>query len=439
MGREQERIARGELGDPRGHLHHPHRPVPVEETRYGFIVELWSAVSVSVLLAAVAALVWFELAPWWVALLAGVSGYVVIESAFRRRLTQLTLVLTLVLAGIAAILLLWQFRVEAILPAAVACHRVVQAEEPFGRRVQVEVASPGVGHEDPDRDRLGEGAEPRLAHPERLLGPADRGEVNEPDLRPFVLRLAVHQRQPPARVDPHGGAVEAHVGHHRGVATEARSHRHDGLGVVGALQPARVVREGHRVGLGVALTSFSSLVQDYVRLHNFSPEGLPAGRHIAIAGDAELDEGNIYEALLEGWKHDIRNVWWIVDYNRQSLDSVVSDRLFQKIKDFFQAVGWNVVVLKYGKRLERAFAEPGGEALRRWIDDCPNDLYAALTYKGGSAWREHLEKDLGNTRFLKRLESSIEAFRRDDARFHLSVASAARPPVPAARRLLPTN
>ena len=47
---------------------------------------------------------------------------------------------------------------------------------------------------------------------------------------------------------------------------------------------------------------------------------LPPGRHIAIAGDAELDEGNIYEALLEGWKHDVRNVWWIVDYNRQSLE-----------------------------------------------------------------------------------------------------------------------
>jgi hypothetical protein len=128
VGREQERITRGELGDPRGHLHHPHRPVPVEETRYGFIVELWSAVSVSVLLAAVAALVWFELAPWWVALLAGVSGYVVIESAFRRRLTQLTLVLTLVLAGIAAILLLWQFRVEAILLGLVALALVILSD-----------------------------------------------------------------------------------------------------------------------------------------------------------------------------------------------------------------------------------------------------------------------------------------------------------------------
>ncbi len=122
------------------------------------------------------------------------------------------------------------------------------------------------------------------------------------------------------------------------------------------------------VGLGVALASFGSLVQDYVHLHNLAPEGLPAGRHVAVVGDAELDEGNIYEALLEGWKHDIRNVWWVVDYNRQSLDSVVPDRLFGRIEGLFRDMGWNVVTLKYGRRLEAAFARPDGEALRRWID-----------------------------------------------------------------------
>jgi pyruvate dehydrogenase E1 component len=70
------------------------------------------------------------------------------------------------------------------------------------------------------------------------------------------------------------------------------------------------------VGLGVALTSFASMMQDYVRAHGMVDEGAPPARHIAIAGDAELDEGNIYEALLEGWKHDVRDVWWVVDYNR---------------------------------------------------------------------------------------------------------------------------
>jgi pyruvate dehydrogenase E1 component len=149
------------------------------------------------------------------------------------------------------------------------------------------------------------------------------------------------------------------------------------------------------VGLGVALTTFGSLVQDYVRLHGLGRPEIPAGRHVAIVGDAELDEGNIYEALLEGWKHDVRNVWWVVDYNRQSLDSVVPDRLFGRIEGLFRDMGWNVVTLKYGKRLEAAFAREEGDALRRWIDDCPNSLYAALTFQGGAAWRNALLAELG--------------------------------------------
>ena len=151
------------------------------------------------------------------------------------------------------------------------------------------------------------------------------------------------------------------------------------------------------VGLGVALTSFASLMQDYVRLHGFAGAERPAGRQIAIAGDAELDEGNIYEALLEGWKHDVRNVWWIVDYNRQSLDSVVPDRLFGRIEGLFRDMGWNVVTIKYGRKLQAAFAREGGEALERWIDDCPNSLYSALTFQGGAAWRQAVLADLGRS------------------------------------------
>ncbi|WP_137124396.1 1-deoxy-D-xylulose-5-phosphate synthase N-terminal domain-containing protein [Roseomonas sp. HF4] len=190
------------------------------------------------------------------------------------------------------------------------------------------------------------------------------------------------------------------------------------------------------VGLGVALASFGSLVQDYVHLHGLAPEGLPAGRHVAVVGDAELDEGNIYEALLEGWKHDIRNVWWVVDYNRQSLDSVVPDRLFGRIEGLFRDMGWNVVTLKYGRKLEAAFARPDGEALRRWIDDCPNSLYAALTFQGGAAWRQALLADLGRIAGIRAIidpltddelaalmmnlgghdiETLIEAFRTQDA------------------------
>src|SRR5262245_40846236 len=49
------------------------------------------------------------------------------------------------------------------------------------------------------------------------------------------------------------------------------------------------------VGLGVAQTLFASLVQDYVRAKGWDG-GRPEGRMVALVGDAEMDEGNIFEA-----------------------------------------------------------------------------------------------------------------------------------------------
>src|SRR5688572_8594267 len=91
------------------------------------------------------------------------------------------------------------------------------------------------------------------------------------------------------------------------------------------------------VGLGVALTSFAALVRDYLQLKGLCHRKSVSGRMIALVGDAELDEGNVFEAMLETWKHDIRNVWWIIDYNRQSLDSVVADLFFQRLVEVFEA------------------------------------------------------------------------------------------------------
>ncbi len=148
------------------------------------------------------------------------------------------------------------------------------------------------------------------------------------------------------------------------------------------------------VGLGVAFTSFASIVQDFVAARPWA-ERTRKGRMIAIVGDAELDEGNVYEALQEGWKHDLRNTWWIVDYNRQSLDGMIGEGLWARIEAAFRAFGWDVVRLKYGARQRAAFAQAGGEALKRWIDGCPNPLYSALTFQGGAAWRKRLSDDLG--------------------------------------------
>ena len=160
------------------------------------------------------------------------------------------------------------------------------------------------------------------------------------------------------------------------------------------------------VGLGVAITLFASLIQDYLGAHG-RLENEDRGRFVALIGDAELDEGNIYEAIIEGAKHDVRNLWWIVDYNRQSLDATTADRMFGRFDEIFASCGWRVETLKYGKLLETAFREDCGDALRRWIDQASNADYAALTYLGGKAWRERLLAEAPETR------SIVE--RRDDA------------------------
>src|SRR5215207_1490834 len=156
------------------------------------------------------------------------------------------------------------------------------------------------------------------------------------------------------------------------------------------------------VGLGVAQTLFASLVQDYVKAHGWAANR-PEGRMVALVGDAEMDEGNIFEALLEGWKQGLRNTWWVIDYNRQSLDAVVREGLYDRFEAIFSAFGWEVVTLKYGSLMTQAFAEPGGERLRAWIDSCPNQLYSALTFQGGAAWRRRLLDDLGDQGPVSRL------------------------------------
>ncbi|HJY17910.1 MAG TPA: transketolase, partial [Xanthobacteraceae bacterium] len=152
-------------------------------------------------------------------------------------------------------------------------------------------------------------------------------------------------------------------------------------------------------------TLFSSLVQDYVRAKGWGTER-PEGHMVALIGDAEMDEGNIFEALLEGWKQGVRNCWWIVDYNRQSLDAVVREGLWQRYENLFRNFGWDVVVLKYGALQQAAFAEPGGEVLRQWIDNCPNQLYSALVFQGGAAWRKRLLDEIGDQGAVTRLIES---------------------------------
>ena len=157
------------------------------------------------------------------------------------------------------------------------------------------------------------------------------------------------------------------------------------------------------VGLGVAITAFASLVQDYLTAHGKLAEE-DRGRFVALIGDAELDEGNIYECLIEAYKHDIRNCWWIVDYNRQSLDATSADRMFERFDEIFASCGWRTVELRYGKRLAAALDKH--PAVRDWLDSLPNADSSVLLYQGGAAWRARIDADLGKpgAAFLKGLD-----------------------------------
>src|SRR5689334_6912074 len=154
------------------------------------------------------------------------------------------------------------------------------------------------------------------------------------------------------------------------------------------------------VGLGVAITLFASLIQDYLTAHGQMDEA-DRGRFIALIGDAELDEGNIYEAIIEGAKHDVRNLWWIIDYNRQSLDATSADRMFERFDEIFKSCGWRVVELRYGKKLQRTI--DGNKAPKDWFEQLSNAELLALHYQGGAAWRKRIDAEFGKkaAAFLK--------------------------------------
>ncbi len=229
-----------------------------------------------------------------------------------------------------------------------------------------------------------------------------------------ALYLAVLRPEDRVAVKPHAAPVFHALMYLLGRQTRDKLERFRGFGGAQSCpsrtkDTADVDFSTGSVGLGVAQTLFSSLTQDYLRLKGMGSG--PEGRMVALLGDAEMDEGNIHEALMEGWKHGLRNTWWVVDYNRQSLDAVVREGLWEKHEATFRNFGWDVVVLRHGSLQRAAFAEPGGERLRDWIEAAPNTLYSALTFQGGAAWRRRLLDDLGDQGDV----SALLARRSDDA------------------------
>jgi pyruvate dehydrogenase E1 component len=141
------------------------------------------------------------------------------------------------------------------------------------------------------------------------------------------------------------------------------------------------------VGIGATATIWSAIANRYAADHFEAPR---AGRQVALLGDAELDEGAIWEALVDPMVPQLGELMWVVDLNRQSLDRIVPDIAAGRIQAMFEAAGWHAVVVKYGRFLRELFERKGGEALRRRMDAMPNEEYQRLLRGGVEETRERL-------------------------------------------------
>jgi pyruvate dehydrogenase E1 component len=159
------------------------------------------------------------------------------------------------------------------------------------------------------------------------------------------------------------------------------------------------------VGIGATATLWSALAHRYVAGHFEVPRG---GRQVALIGDAELDEGAIWEALIDPMIAHLGEVLWIVDVNRQSLDRVVPDIAVGRTAAMFEAAGWQAITIKYGRRLRALFERRGGEALHARIDEMPNEEFQRLLRSPVAELRERLPGEGGARRELVRLVKELD-------------------------------
>ena len=158
-------------------------------------------------------------------------------------------------------------------------------------------------------------------------------------------------------------------------------------------------------GLGPTATLWSSIAHRYVAGHFDVPRG---GRQIALVGDAELDEGAIWEALVDPMVPKLGEVLWIVDLNRQSLDRIVPDIAASRIGAMFEAAGWQTIVVKYGRRLRELFALKGGGSLERRIDTMSNEEYQRLLRSDSEQLRQRLPGQGRGRRDIERLVRDLD-------------------------------
>ncbi len=130
------------------------------------------------------------------------------------------------------------------------------------------------------------------------------------------------------------------------------------------------------VGIGATAALWAAISHRYVRSQ--FPDAPPAGRFVSLLGDAELDEGAIWEAVADPQVASLGELLWVVDLNRQSLDRVVPDIAIQRLQGMFEAAGWQVLTLKWGRLISALFGRRGGEELRRRLESMPNEEYQRM-------------------------------------------------------------
>ena len=155
------------------------------------------------------------------------------------------------------------------------------------------------------------------------------------------------------------------------------------------------------VGLGAVAPLFSALTRRYVDAHF---EAQPEARFIALVGDAELDEGNVWEAIADPTTQGLSNFTMVIDLNRQSLDRVIPDIAAIRMERFFADAGWHVASAKYGSLLTKAFELEGGDVLKAHIDAMPNEAYQSLFAMDGGRLR---------SKFLHGADASLHRFTKD--------------------------
>lgn len=130
------------------------------------------------------------------------------------------------------------------------------------------------------------------------------------------------------------------------------------------------------VGIGATATIWAAMAHRYA--HSHAPGTPRAGRFISLLGDAELDEGAIWEAVADSAVSALGELLWVVDVNRQSLDRVVPDIQIARLTAMFTAAGWQVITLTWGHIATGLFARPGGPDLRRRLEAMPNEEYQRM-------------------------------------------------------------